>query len=726
MTSAFVLTLALMQVPGPQGPDSAFLRTAYLDSTAKRIVELSRGRRERVDRSITRYTTRATERISLGVSALRRDRLFYRREFATRIDWRRDSTTVVEIEGAREVVPVAFRGMRVPEDLRDAGGQAFDPAADRMAFFGDDPDSFIHHPLAAGAERHYRYRAGDTTQIRLQDGRTLRLLSLEVLPRQRTAHHVTGTMWMEADTHAPVRFIFRLAQPFDFIRDADPDDREDVPGWLPSIRADMEYLTVEYGLWELRWWMPRLIALKGSAEVGFVRFPLEYERRYDAYTVEGDPDAPPVPRDTVRAEPSDSMRAACREDRNCRCTNGTCRTIEVRVPLDTASLMFSDRLPGSPYDQGESLLTEAELRGLGDALRANMPEAPWQVGVPTFSWGLRGQGSVRYNRIEALSLGGGMSLDFGRLEATAGARLGVADLEPNGWITLSRTRGTRTVAATGYRRLEAMNPELRPLAFGNSFNSLVFGRDDGEYYRTLGAEFRGSPSSAAGSRTWEWRVFHERQEAAAVETDFSIPHIFKSSRAFRPNRPAADAVQTGAGMTLRWNRGLDPDGFRWGGEIQGLGSTGTFDFVRGALTLRAGLPLGFGPSPAVFVRGEGGGGFVLSAEVAAGTTGGDAPLQSHWYLGGPATVRGYHGATAGGESFWRGRVEVGTALPAARLALFADAGWVGPRDRFETDPMLASVGIGGSMLDGLLRLDLARALKRPTGWRLDLYLDGLL
>jgi hypothetical protein len=35
-------------------------------------------------------------------------------------------------------------------------------------------------------------------------------------------------------------------------------------------------------------------------------------------------------------------------------------------------------------------------------------------------------------------------------------------------------------------------------------------------------------------------------------------------------------------------------------------------------------------------------------------------------------------------------------------------------------------GVGASFLDGLLRIDLARALKSPKGWRLDLYLDGIL
>jgi hemolysin activation/secretion protein len=113
-------------------------------------------------------------------------------------------------------------------------------------------------------------------------------------------------------------------------------------------------------------------------------------------------------------------------------------------------------------------------------------------------------------------------------------------------------------------------------------------------------------------------------------------------------------------------------------------------------------------------------------EAAAGWSGGALPVQSLWYLGGPGSLRGYDGATVGGESFWRGRAEIGAGIPGARLALFSDAGWAGSRDAFTTDPSLIGAGVGASFMDGLIRVDLARALRRPTGWRLDFYLNGLI
>jgi hypothetical protein len=54
-------------------------------------------------------------------------------------------------------------------------------------------------------------------------------------------------------------------------------------------------------------------------------------------------------------------------------------------------------------------------------------------------------------------------------------------------------------------------------------------------------------------------------------------------------------------------------------------------------------------------------------------------------------------------------------------------GWAGPRTSFAWDDMLYGIGVGGSLLDGLIRLDLSRGL---TGFdrqfRVDLYLDALL
>ena len=54
----------------------------------------------------------------------------------------------------------------------------------------------------------------------------------------------------------------------------------------------------------------------------------------------------------------------------------------------------------------------------------------------------------------------------------------------------------------------------------------------------------------------------------------------------------------------------------------------------------------------------------------------------------------------------------------------SDAAWVGPSGAMQLDPTLVSAGGGISTLDGLIRLDVARALRGGDGWRADFYLNG--
>lgn len=703
---ALILSLTVLQA---QAPDTS----AYLDAGARDLVAKARDYRDRVDRSITHYTTRSLERISLGVSALRRDRLMYRREIATKIDWQRDSVPVIEVEGAREVIPVAIPGMHLPEDLdSDISHHAFDPASDRFMLGIAEDDDFFYHPLGRRAEEHYRFRSGDTTRIRLQDGRTLTLATLEIIPAFRDVHHLQGTIWIDVDSHAMVRGVFRLADQFKLGRDVEDDD---VPGFLNAITADMKYMTVEYSLWELRWWLPRVLAFEGSASVGFIHFPLRYEMRWDAYEVEGDTTVAYQSRAELREqrlseEAQDSLREACYERGFCRCEDGECRNFRIVIPEDTIALMTSDRLPASVYAEGETVMTPVEVQALEEALRTGLPTSPWQLPRPTFAWGFSSPGLVRYNRIESLSIGARSGLDLGKLQVEAVGRIGLADWEPNAELRAIRDGQRLLLGLGGFRRLAAMNPDTRPLMLGNSFNSLFFGRDDGEYYRALGAELTVQPSFV-GNRSWDARLFYEHQTAAERETDFSVPHVFDGDHLFRDNRPADRADQVGGQLSLRYDRGLNPEAVRWGVEARVLGSTGTFDFARGSIATHLIIPIGR---------------VTTSVEGAAGWSGGTLPVQSLWYLGGVGSLRGYDGAVASGESFYRGRAEIGAGIPGARLALFSDLGWAGPRADFGGDRALLGAGVGGSFLDGLLRIDLSRALRPPTGWRLDLYLDGLI
>ena len=677
--------------------------SAYLDPGARDLVTHARARRLMVDRSVKAYDVTVRERIGVGIRALRRDRMVYRRELAVHVSWRRDTIGDIRVIGAREAIPIALRHEQIPEDLAsDAPDLAFDPGNDRVRYARGDSGE-VRHPLAPGSEADYRFASGDTTDITFPDGRTLRVYELKVLPRRSDYRLMSGSLWIEGEGYGVVRLLFRPARPFDMATDADSGDH--VPGFIKPIRAEIRYVTIEYAQWSKRWWLPREMAMDGVATVAFAQVPIRFERFYEDYEVVGDSAPPPEP----EPAPRDSARARCErlgKDVHCSCRRGRCRAFTVEIPSDSVALMASAELPPRLIlGETDSMVTEGELRELGQRLGA-LPQPPWGFRVPHPSWGL-----LRYNRIEGLSLGGRVTAELGRLSVRATGRFGLANSEPDAELAINRETGRARYRLAGYYRMAAADPSTRPLSVGNSLASFFLGRDDGEYFRASGVELTAAPAATL-TQNLEVRVYAERQRTVSKETDFSVPHAFDRDHRFRPNIIAQAADQLGLAATIRGSRRLGNDAATLGAELSLDGGAGSFDFGRAAVALRATAPL----PP----------GMAIGLEAAGGTSAGRVPVQSRWFLGGPATLRGYAGGALSGEAFWRARGELANAFPGFRLALFTDVGRAGPRDRLSLAGPLWSAGLGVSALDGLIRIDCSRALRAPTGWRIDFYADGIL
>ena len=700
--------------------------TAYLDAEARRLVAAARVRRETIDRSITAYQTTLRERIGVGIRALRRDRMLYRRELALRIDWRRDSLGRIEVLGAREAIPIAAPAPEVPKHVqREVADYAFDPADDRLTVgfssqqHRDSTDSTkdqrveFSHPLAPNSERDYRFATGDSSVVLFPNGRTIRLRELRVMPRRLEFRLMSGSFWIDEQSHAVVRALIRPARALDFEQDLAEDKDDDVPGFIKPIRIEIRFLTVDYGLWAGRWWLPRLIAMDAVATAGsFLQVPVRYERLYADYEVTGDTALPLAPRPPtpVATESADSAtRARCREQAPnvyCRCRNGTCRGFVVAVPPDTQVLLGSTYLPPAfGTSGGDSLISAGELEQLTHAL-GQLPAAPWQFHVRPPRWGL-----ARYNRVEALSLGARGELDLGRLQLDGSARVAVSDAEPDLQAGLVHETSSSKFRLAAYHRLAAVDPTARSLAIGNSLGALILGRDDGDYFRATGAELTIVPSLTLAQR-FSIRLYTERQRPALKRTDVSFAHALNQQHVFRPNILAASANQLGAALIFRAQRGIDPEHTQWSTDVTIDGGTGTYDFGRASATLRLTTPLA--------------GHLAGAVEIAGGTSAGHVPIQSDWYLGGPGTLRGYGGAASIGDAFWRGRLELANAWPGARIVLFGDMGRAGPRDRLSLTRPLEGLGAGASFLDGLVRLDVSRAMRSPVGWRVDFYTDAAL
>lgn len=735
LAALFQGTPATPAVATPQ--DTA---SAYMDRGAADLLRGARERRARVERAVDLYRVTARQRAHVGVEALTRDRTLYGGEIAARIEWRRGQSGNVRVLGGREVSPATERGIQLPGDLGgDAVEMAFDPDELQLSLFqfgagslgvDDDEDEDRDavrrdgdtvnveidmspiDPLRPGAEAHYRYRSGDTTTVRLPDGTRLQLIQLEIIPRRREFQLLRGSLWIDSQTHGVARSVLAPARPFDLRRDTD-DDIPRVVNALGAIQATVRYVTVEYALVQGRWWLPRLMAVDMEANLGVLAgVPVRFERSYSEYEVEASP-APQQAPVSVLVQRDTSAERICKRDaeaagETCSCRWNRCRRWRVEVPSDTAALLASPDLPPPLANEGARLITGEEVESLARVLTPRLGSlGDYRPELETRIADLR---LLRYNRVEGLSIGARADVAWGPLAMDGEARIGLADREPNVEIGVARETMQRRLRLAGYRRLAPFDPTQRAFGFGASLNALLFGRDEADYFRATGAELTSRPITG-GRWSFAWRAFGEHQHAVSRETRFTLARAWDSDP-FREVRPASDADQAGLGVTLSRTFGGDrsPARFTLGTGVEG--QTGTFGFGRGQLTARLGLPsLGR---------------FALALEGAAGTTAGDVPVQGLWYLGGPTTVRGYAGALVGGEAFWRARAEVGTPMPGARLVVFSDAGWAGERDGWEFDPPLLSAGIGASFLDGLIRLDLARALREPKRWRVDLYLDAAL
>jgi hypothetical protein len=722
---ALGLALALSLATGPcaraqEPPSSGPPDTAgsYVDAGAALLLERARSARERTDRSVASYTAVVRGRIAGGLRTPLKDRTLFRQETAARVRWSRDGENVVQMLAAREQAP---DGVSVPHGLPFPMDNLFDPSNDRF-YFGSmpvrerrsDDDFWIEHPLGRDAERHYRFASGDTLTVRLQDGRSVRTVELRVTPRRSDPHTVRGTLWIDMESGALVQSAFRLARVVNILRDLAMDDDEvrraaRVP-LINPMEFDISLLTVEYGLWEMQHWLPRSMRFDGMIRVGVFRAPASADISYRMLDVEID--APGAPR-TAEAEEAAVQRtiAAWSGDGDLRETRTTSNRRHYRVlrPSDAARLLEGDDLPPPIWVDAPGFATSAELQELYD--RVASTQGPIHAaGAPHLGWGFGEPDMVRYNRVEALSVGARLTAPLPFATASATVRLGAGDLHPNAELSLRRETMRRTVELRGYHELATVDESRRAFGLGNSFSSLLLGRDEGEYFRATGGALSLRPP-ADRRQWWEARVHAERHDDVARNTHVALPRAWTDS-VFRPNIVADEASQYGIMLLARPWWGSDPHAAQLGVAAMLQAETGDFQHVRGRITLRGAVPLG--------------GRVRVGAELGAGTTEGDAPVQRNFFLGGAATLRGYEPATVSGTSMARGRLELARTYGFGGLAVFTDWGWAGDRDAIREDQQRWAVGTGASILDGLIRIDLARALRQPRGWRLDLHVDALM
>ena len=858
--------------PVRRRPVTEALRTsAFADSATRALLQLARRARVVQDSALRGYDAKTQARItvSLGTSALTRNRLLFRTENVSNVKWRRGQGMWIEPLASRTTVPMSknvnvsgVAASLIPVPYFPGREQLWIPSSGARIVRGDvdETEGFIH-PLASGSEAYYRYEIGDSLRIKLPSGEGITLRELKVIARKPEWRSFVGSFWFDTRSGSLVRAAYRLSAPLEIWSEAVADAKKDleeaerdttprraervkdakesmppalVRGLINPLRFDINLVTVEYALYENRFWLPRVNRAEGVSQLTFLRTPVRIEESYKYDDVDGTNPLPPLPaltdakrmaasmqvcapsceevetddatngtitrqrrlqltdsllrangltpaliadttalasrtrfvgdslyrnyrdailkgvrearylvrdsllrvagrtvpaltdstRDARRARRyGDSLyRAMVRTDRRkvrdaeCAASGGTYTRIEtryegalrygVRLPCDSTVLATSKELPDSPYDANEEVFSQRDAESMASALGLSLQPAfgpqPLQ-----FDYSLNQQ---RYNRVEGFSFGGEVRWPLGLgYTASGAARIGVADWQPNGELRLARSNGRKTIQAALFRRLGYVNDFGDPLSLGASMATLLYGRDEGFYYRKLGAEFTWVKETSNGQLSW--RAFGERHDEARKRWNFNLANAFKDRRFMLDNIIAEEGTVGGGAGEWHASYGLDPRSWSVSTDLRGEAAGGSFDYARALGEITVSRPL--------FRR--------LSAAqtVSAGTATDSVPLQRQFFMGGLRTVRGQVAGTRVGDTYWLSRSELGFGNAGAKPTLFLDLGWAGDRADF-TRPgrPISGWGLGTSLVDGLIRLDVARGIYPRKGTRVDLSLGA--
>ncbi len=785
LTTAVLHCLALASAPVIEAQTSVADSSAnHPDSgrslTAPALLARARATRLRVDAALQSYDALARERftLSLSIRGSARERVLQREESAGRVQWTRARGVRLEVLGRRRVSNSPFGSGR---------GGSDDGSVPVPYFPGKEPlwgigSSFVStptddrrtvHPLAVGAENVYRYALGDSVSIRLPDASRIVLYELRATPRTASWRVLSASLWFDSGTAQLVRAAYRYSMPVDILLEAkkNPDPANRPPRWLSLVasplRATLEAVTVESGLFEGRFWLPRQqvadFRIESPGE-SIVRGRQEQRFVYESVngTVELPTALPPATMalrsqsdslwtvDSVRSARRDTLLRSARNKRDTakvyaeyrqwndtsfssiraqldslraaqcaqsgtyaryRSRYGRRVPAEVFVPCDTAALARASIF------EGDLLSTNEAVWGTGDrdALIASL------AAVAPLSWSpqplrpVTGIEFLRYNRIEGASIGGALRQDLGPgLRWEANLRASAADRQLNGEIFVDRAVAGASWRVGAYRRLTQSDDYGVAFVLGASFQNLISGLDERFYFRAAGIDAQGTRNRSLAGGALTWRVFAEHQSAAASKAEWVVARLWDSKAGFAPN--IIDTLGGGtrglfAGASVRWrgSRGDDASGWRLSADSRTEAASGTATYGRSAvdLAVERRLPLK--------TR------IVLSGGMGASL--GTMPVQRYWNLGGWQTVRGYVSGTQRGDAFWIGRGELlYEGLRRFQPSLFVDQGWAGVRgDLFTSAPQLRSAGAGIAFFGGLFRLDAARPIEAGGTWRVNSY-----
>jgi hypothetical protein len=685
-------------------------RSAWGDSAAVALARRAIARRVGELADTTLHDWRATARGHLaflgqiGDGWIETPRLVQTEELALDLAWRRPNQSVQRLVGRRDslLLPgnVGYYRSRYAVVLNDL------PDLIRLGDGRDVRD--VPHPLAPEGLALYDVALGDTLRIRLAGG-AIDVQELLIRPRDASAPRVVGTVYLDASNAAVVRLSFT------FTRSA-----------LLDPRIETLAVTLENGLVSGRYWLPRRQEVEVARRDKWLDIPARgvVRGRWDisGYSVN---DSVPVAELITRyppwsAAPIDSQRA---------------------YPFGGSVL---DRLPADI-----AMTTDDEVREVRVKAEAAVREA---MLVRRSGTALSGRGvsdAFRINRAEGVALGVGVSRTFGSVvRPSARVRVGFSDRELKGRVAIGRVTSPGSPSVGVELWAEREYRDLLGGERSGSANSLasLFGSD-----ATLPVDVRGAGLTLVRplrpGRTARFEIGVERHAPLRVRFDAPFGD-FEPVFSIRPIEAAR--LRVDVGMSMRGSGDGWRTAWRTGGGIvvhrdwtewRAPGGSGPIapidiiDFGRQAVLRLDGQ--------ATFDRtwqgGARGARLQFTSQLQRATT--DLAPQLSLFAGGPTSAPGYPVGVLQGDVQASMRAEWRVAAPFLRIPLrqfgtapgrvvlipFVHAlGVSGTPVRSSFDQRLngiyPSVGLGGLFVFDLIRVDVARGLRKGQ-WMFNIDVD---
>ncbi len=530
-------------------------------------------------------------------------------ELAVEVYWQAPDRSKQVILGWRD-------GAFLPTDIeyhRDHLGIVTNDFGDRIRIGEGDEVRDVPHPLSRAGPALYRYAAGDSLAIRTAAGEVV-VREVQVRPRAFDQPLVVGTMYLDVDTGALVRFRFSFTP----------------AAYLDRQLEDIS-IVLENALFEGKYWLPHRQEVEIRRRTAWLDFPargiIRGRWEIDAYDVDVS-----IPPGTFDGAPIAGLRAP-----------GPGTDSAWTGPLEAAIADVAAPLNRQDMD---ALRVEVE-RIAGARALGGLPARRLAAGSLS--------DLVRVNRVQGLALGFGavVGLKHQRVELRPYLSYGTSDDRLTGSLALGLSAGATRITLEAARRIHDFSdlPVVAPAL--NSILAQEGGRDYGDYVllQTAGIGLRHRLSGRT-SLGVDLAVEESRSVgvAASPATGRYRPNPPLGSGGYRVGR--ATLERASGGIAVR--RDLQ-------GRIAVEGAEGPTDYLRATAEGRWLAGLGRGDLLTRFYLGAG--------------TGGLPPHRS-FALGGRGTLVGEPFRAFGGRSAALAHLEWRVEVPAPALSLgsFASTG----------------------------------------------------